>query len=147
MSIFSVLGSIVGALGKVVGVVGSIISVAKPILENLRPAIKEVDVAMDWLEENATMVGEEADDFLDRNLPVINDLEMVSARGVVVFGEINQLTVELRRASQEVTPDTITEEEAAAFIERFRSIKEALGLWGPEVDKALASMAVAEKEG
>jgi hypothetical protein len=72
---------------------------------------------------------------------------MVSARGVVVFGEINQLAVELRVASQEVTPHTITEDEAAAFIERFRRIKEALGLWGPEVDKALASMEAAEKEG
>jgi uncharacterized protein YoxC len=144
MSILSVLGSIVGVIGKVVGVAGSIFRVARPILEAMRPAIDEVDEAMDWLEENAATVGEESDDFLDRNQKTIADLEAVSARGQVVFGLINELAASLRIASQETTPDRITEDEAARFVELFGEIKDALVPWRVELDASLASLKEAE---
>jgi hypothetical protein len=140
MSVFSFLGSIVGVVGKVAGVVVNIFTEARPILEALRPAIEEVDIGMDWLEANAAVVGEEADDFLDRNLATINTLESVSARGVVFFGKLNELTVALRVASQESTPDTITDEEAANFIRLIGEMRDVKSAWGPDIDKALAQM-------
>jgi len=143
---FGFLGNIVGVIGKVIGVAGSIIKVARPIIEALRPAVKEIDTAMDWLEENAAKVGEGSDDFLDRNIQTIIDLEVVSACGVVVFGGINQLAASMRIASQEQTPDTITEEEAAKFIEIIGTIKESLAQWPAELDAALGSMKASEKE-
>ena len=142
MSIGSILGAIVGVVGKVIGVVGSVIRVARPIVEAMRPMVDEVDAAMDWLEENAAIAGEESDDFLDRNMPIINDLEAVAARGQVVFGKIHELTVALRVASQDVTPDRITEEEAANLIRIFGEIKDSLGPWRGDLDKAIESMQV-----
>ena len=146
MGLINVLGSIVSVFGKVIGVAGSVFKVARPLLEALRPAIGEVEVAMSWLEENAVKVGKGGDDFLDRNLQTILDLEMVSARGQVVFGKLNEIAVALRVASQEVTPDTIDEAEAARLIALFGEFKDILAAWGPELDTALASMKVAEED-
>lgn len=143
---FGFLGNIIGALGKVIGVAMSIIKVARPIIEALRPAVDEIDTAMDWLEENGAKVGEEGDDFLDRNLQTIVDLEVVSARGVVVFGKINELAAAMRVASQEQTPDTITEDEAAVFVGLIGEIKESLGPWGDEMDTAIKSMKASESD-
>ena len=143
---FGFLGNIVGIIGKVIGVAASIIRIARPIIEAMRPAVEEIDQAMDWLEENATAVGEGGDDFLDRNIQTIEDLEAVSARGVVVFGKINELSIAMRVASQEKTPDTITEEEAGEFIRLIGEIKDSLGEWKGELDVSLASMKVTESE-
>ena len=145
MSIIGILGSIVGVIGKIAGVAVSVMRIAKPILEALRPAIPELETAMEYLEEGAIKVGEEGDDFLDRNLQTILDLEDVSSRGAVVFGLLNELSADLRIASQESTPDIITEAEAAGFIEKFGMIKEALADWGPAMDKALVSIDKTEK--
>ena len=140
MSILSFLGSIIGAIGKVAGVVGSIIRISKPILEHMRPMVDEIDAAMDWMEDNASVVGEEGDEFLDANMGTINDLEAVAARGQVVFGKIHELTVALRVASQENTPDRIDEAEAAEFIRLFGEIKDAIGPWRSDLDTAIESM-------
>lgn len=144
MSFFGFLGDIVGVLGKVTGVVGSIIKIGRPIIEALRPAIDEVDQAMDWIEENAAAAGEGADDFLDRNQEALADLEAASSRGVVVFGLIAELAASLRIASQEQTPDTITEDEAARFIAMLGEIREAIGPWRAEMDASLATLKAAE---
>lgn len=146
MSLLGVLGSIAGAIGKVVGVAASVFKIARPILEALRPAVDEVDLALDWLEGNAAKVGEGADDFLDRNLTTITDLEAVSGRGVVVFGKLHELAVALRVASQEQTPETITEAEAARFVALIGEIREAIAGWRPEMDAALLSLKAAEAD-
>lgn len=144
MSFIGILGGIFGVIGKVAGVAGSIFKIARPLLEALRPAVDEVDEAMQWLEENAAKVGEDADAFLDKNAQTLMDLELASARGAVVFGKINQLTAAMRVASQERTPDTITEQEAAEFIGLIGEIREALGPWRNELDAAVSSMKKAE---
>lgn len=145
MSIISFLGGIVGAVGKALGVVGSVIKVARPLVVALRPAVKEIDIAMDFLEDIATKAGTEADDFLDKNLPVINAIETVSARGVVFFGELNAIAVNLRKFSQEQTPNKITEGEAKILIGQFARLKDLGAAWGPELDDALAKMDAVEE--
>ena len=146
MGLIGILGAVVGVAGKVIGTAVSVFKIARPLLEALRPAIEEVDVALDWLEENATKVGEGADDFLDRNAKTIADLEAVSARGVVVFGKLHELAVALRVASQEQTPDRITEEEAARFLALIGELRDAIAGWRPEVDSALVSLKDAEAD-
>lgn len=146
MSLWSFLGSIVGTVGKVIGVAASVFKVARPILEAIRPAIDEVDVALDWVEQNAAKVGAGADDFLDRNAQTIADLEAVSGRGVVVFGKLNELAVALRVASQEQTPDTITEDEAKRLVSLVGEIRDAIRGWRPELDAAIKSIKAAEAD-
>ena len=146
MKILSILGSIAGAFGKVMGVGASVFKIARPLAEALSPAIEEVDVALDWLETNAVVVGEGADDFLDRNLKTITDLEAFSGRGAVVFGKLNELAAGMRIASQEVTPDIIDEAEATRLIGQVGELQELIAAWKPEMATFLASMKVAEAE-
>jgi hypothetical protein len=146
MSIFSFLGDVVGVVGKVVGVVASVFKVSKPIMEALAPAIPEVENALDWLKENAAAVGAGADDFLDRNEQTLMDLEMVSGRACTFFGDINALAAYLRVASQETSPDTITEEESAKIIEMLEKVYANIAPLKAELDTSLNSLKVAESE-
>ena len=134
------LGNIVGILGKVVGIAATVVRVAKPIVYALRDAIPEVGRALGFVEEALAAGAEEADEILDRNLPAIAALEMVSARGVVVMQELNLLAVDLRVFSQEQTPDRITEAEAAILLDRLKVVVQQVTDWGPELDKAAELM-------
>lgn len=108
MSIFSVLGDI----AKVVLKVGKIVL---PIVEALRGSSHEVDQVMDQVDGVVEAGGEIADDFFDRNIEIIEDMDEF-------FGDLEQLgkagkalTGAVIRASQEESPDKITPLEAEAI--------------------------------
>ena len=133
---FGFLGQIVGVLGKVVGVAGAVLKIAKPIVYALRDAVPEVGRALGFIETALEAGAAEADDIIDRNMPSILALEKVSGRGVVVMQQLNLLAVDLRKFSQEQSPDTITEEEAAVLIARLKIVVEQVAEWGPELNDA-----------
>ena len=151
MSIFtkigSVIGSVGGVIGKVIGVAGTVIAVAKPIVYALKDAIPEVGKALGFIQDKLEAGQVEADDFLDRNLPVINALEAVSARGVDVMDRLHTISVKLRVYSQEQTPDRITEDEAADLIQEFKALVALLNPWHEDLTAAADLMAKMEAEG
>ena len=74
MSIFKVLGNI---LGKVVGVIKTVVGIGASVLPFVRAAREvspEVDRILDTLEAKIQDGGEELDDFLDRNLPTLESM-------------------------------------------------------------------------
>lgn len=137
MSIFT---SIIGAVSKVATTAYGIIKTALPILEALRPAVDEVDEAFVYIENQIAAGGVAADDFLDRNIDAIQKLESMSARGAVLFSQLNGIAAKLRIYSQEQTPDTITEEEAIALGEAFLQIRQTIKGWSAEVDEAIVAL-------
>lgn len=137
MSFITSLGNIVRVIGRVGSVAYGLLKTVIPVLESLRPAVDEIDTAFEFIEDKIAKGGIEADDFLDRNLGAIVAVENLSGKGIAVFQQMNTVAVQLRLASQEQTPDTITPEEAQQIGEAFLEFRTLFKSWGVEMDNAV----------
>lgn len=112
MSIFSVLSSI---FGKAYGVVKVAVNIGKQLLPFVRAArevVPQVDQYLDQLEAKIADGGEEADDFLDRNLPTLQAMEGFYAELEAVGRTGKAYVAYAIQASQTDTPDSLDPEEA-----------------------------------
>ena len=125
MSIFSVLGSV---LGKVVGVVKTVIGIGASVLPFVRAAREvspEVDRILDTLEAKIADGGVELDDFLDRNLPTLDSMRAFAIE-VQAWGASLQVMAETATdiSQNAESPDLVTPTEAnelAQAIDAFRA--------------------------
>ena len=112
MTIWSVISTV---LTKASGIVSVIVSIGKqvlPFITAAREVVPAVDGVLDRVEEVMASGGAEADDFFDRNLPVLEDLREVF-QDLAEFGNAGaDMMNEAIIASQQDTPDEITIEEA-----------------------------------
>lgn len=136
----SIFGKIIGVVAKVATTAYSIIQTALPILRALRPAIDEVDRAFDYIEDKIADGGIAADDFLDKNIDTVQAIETWAGRGEAVMQRIGGLSAKLRIYSQEQTPDTITEGEAADLGEDLLELRKLIRSWGEETDQTIAKL-------
>lgn len=126
MSIFSVFRTVVKTVGNVATVVVNVGRQLLPFIGAARQAIPAVDEAVTKVEDVIAQGGAEADQFLDRNIDTIRDLDgffvelqEVGVRGQAVTGYAIQ-------ASQVDSPTTVTPEEAEELARRIWALKESL---------------------
>ncbi len=104
MGIFSVLGEI----AKTVLKVGQVLI---PILKALRGSSHEIDDVLDRVDDVIEGGGEIADDFFDRNIGSLEDMNTFFVELEEVAKSGGALTAYCIEASRVVTPDQITPEE------------------------------------
>ncbi len=138
MSVFGIIGTI---LTKAAGIVSVVVSIGKQILPFIvaaREVVPAIDDALDKVEGVLEKGGTEADDFFDRNLPVLMDMREVFS-DLQKFGAAGEeMVTEAINASQVDTPDVITPEEAKSIALKIDALR-AAGV-------ALASMDGLEKK-
>lgn len=139
-----VLGKVTSAIGRVAGVASVVLKIAKPLLESIAPSVPEVEKALDKIEAVVVKAGEEADDFFDRNLPVLMAVEEAAGRGEVAMRQLRELAVYCREASQVVTPDTIDAAERAEILACIKALVENVQAWEPAQIAALQALAEAD---
>ncbi len=136
MSIFGFLG---GIFKKVLEIGGVLL----PILEAFRKVSPDVDKVLDKIDGIIDEGGEVADDFLDRNLRTLEDMQEFY-HDMQRAGSTGELFVaEAIKASQVETPDDITPDEVEAVGRLLLVHKDALrGLFSrnEELAKAIKAM-------
>ena len=143
MSIFGIIGSV---LTKAAGIVSVVVSVAKqvlPFITAAREVVPAIDNVLDKVDEALATGGAEADDFFDRNLPVLEDLKEVY-HDMGEFAASGEAMMDYAIiASQVDTPDTITVEEAktiALLIDAHRKAAQKMATMGGDLEMKLAEL-------
>lgn len=103
---------IFGTLGGIASTVMNVGKIVLPILNAFRAASPEVDAALDKVDDVIEQGGEIADDFFDRNLSTLEQMNEFFVDLGAVAGTGQDLTRFLIDASQNESPETITPEEA-----------------------------------
>lgn len=131
MSVFKVLGSIAKTAWKVGGIL-------LPIVRVFRQSSPEVDEFFDKVDDAIDVGGAELDDFFDRNMGTIDDMEGFSREAATCFTDLEGLCQRIRVAAAD---DAVTPVEAQALGEYLASVKtnfDALFTRAEEVEASVA---------
>lgn len=126
MSVVSWIG---GALRSVYGAVGVVVGIGKQMLPFVRAAreiVPDVDAVCDRLEAKLQDGGEDADAWLDKNLPALEALDNFFAELAEVAAAGRDVTTSTILYSQVETPEILEVSEGAALAVKINRLRAAL---------------------
>jgi len=129
----SIFGTIIGAIGTaakaisyVAGKIYSVGTVLLPIISAFRQVSPDVDRIVGKLEDVLEMGEAQADDLLDRNVDLLEDMESFGVDLQAAGAALKDVAETALLFSQEETPDEITPAEAAILGQKIQELGMAL---------------------